>query len=102
MPVTLSTGNKNSRGNVAQGTRVCKKFGINSQIVSPLAFNATADQDVIKSLADSTEFMVKVPYALSENVNVTYIDDTTGKTLETKSLSGERNTNSQYSKVINT
>ena len=41
--------------------------------------------------------MVKVPYELTENVNVTYIDDTTGKTLETKSLSGAPNTNSQYS-----
>ena len=97
LPVTLLTVYKIDPTNITQTTPVSKKFEINSQIVSPLAFNAAADQDLIKSLADSTEFMVKVPYALNENVNVTYIDDTTGKTLETKSLSGEPNTNSQYS-----
>ena len=97
LPVTLSTVYKIDPTNITQTTPVSKKFEINSQIVSPLAFNAATDQDLIKSLADSTEFMVKVPYALTENVNVTYIDDTTGKTLETKSLSGEPNTNSQYS-----
>lgn len=95
--MTLSTVYKIDPTNITQTTPVSKKFEINSQIVSPLAFNAATDQDLIKSLADSTEFMVKVPYALTENVNVTYIDDTTGKTLETKSLSGEPNTNSQYS-----
>lgn len=97
LPVTFSTVYKIDPTNITQTTPVSKKFEINNQIVSPLTFNATTDQDLIKSLANSTEFMVKVPYELTENVNVTYIDDTTGKTLETKSLSGEPNTNSQYS-----
>lgn len=97
LPVTFSTVYKIDPTNITQTTPVSKKFEINNQIVSPLTFNATMDQDLIKSLANSTEFMVKVPYELTENVNVTYIDDTTGKTLETKSLSGAPNTNSQYS-----
>jgi mucBP domain protein len=97
LPVTFSTVYKIDPTNITQTTPVSKKFEINNQIVSPLTFNATTDQDLIKSLANSTEFMVKVPYELTENVNVTYIDDTTGKTLETKSLSGAPNTNSQYS-----
>lgn len=97
LPVTFSTVYKIDPTNITQTTPVSKKFEINNQIVSPLTFNATTDQDLIKSLANSTEFMVKVTYELTENVNVTYIDDTTGKTLETKSLSGEPNTNSQYS-----
>ena len=97
LPVTFSTVYKIDPTNITQTTPVSKKFEINNQIVSPLTFNATTDRDLIKSLANSTEFMVKVPYELTENVNVTYIDDTTGKTLETKSLSGEPNTNSQYS-----
>ncbi|WP_300121831.1 mucin-binding protein, partial [Lactobacillus sp.] len=42
-------------------------------------------------------FNITVPYTLTENVQVTYIDDTTGKTLETKSLSGNPNADSKYS-----
>ena len=40
---------------------------------------------------------VTIPYTLAENITVNYIDDTTGKTLESKSLSGKPNTESNYS-----
>ena len=40
---------------------------------------------------------VTIPYILGEKIVVTYIDDTTGKTLETKYLSGDSNTDANYS-----
>lgn len=40
---------------------------------------------------------VTIPYTLAENITVNYIDDTTGKTLESKSLSGKPNTEANYS-----
>lgn len=60
-------------------------------------FDATNDQSLIASLENNSTYSVQVPYALSENITVTYIDDITGKVLEIKKLSGEPNTSANYS-----
>lgn len=83
--------------NITQNTPSIKTFNIKNTTISPLIFNIGEDQALITSLTNNAEFIVKVPYALSENIKVTYIDDTINKILETKDLSGKPNTDSQYS-----
>lgn len=83
--------------NITQNTPSIKTFNIKNTTISPLIFNIGEDQALITSLNNDAEFIVKVPYALSENIKVTYIDDTTNKILEIKNLSGKPNADSKYS-----
>lgn len=97
LPLVVSKVYKINPQNITQVAPASKKFEINNNQISPLSFEANNDQSLIDSLEDNSTYLVKVPYALSENITVTYIDDTTGAILETKELSGEPNTSANYS-----
>lgn len=97
LPAVISNVYKINPQSITQVAPNSKKFEISNNQISPLNFDATNDQSLIASLENNSTYSVKVPYALSENITVTYIDDTTGKVLEIKKLSGEPNTSANYS-----
>ena len=100
LPLVVSKVYKINPQNITQVAPASKEFEINNNQITPLNFDAQNDQSLINSLEDNSTYLVKVPYALSENITVTYIDDTTGAILETKKLSGEPNTSANYSTKV--
>ncbi len=83
--------------NISQPSSTLKKFELNGPEISPIEFDKKQDQALITNLPNNFEFLIKVPYVLTENITVIYKDDTTNEILERQVLSGQPDTSSQYS-----